>query len=180
MATQSGIAEAFVSFDASYDRLTSRNAAMLLIDHQIGPLWELEFGGMRRTLGELARRARRLGVPTVITAIAPEIWGSVIPELASVVPDAPTIVRGAVNPWEESRVRRAVESAKRRKLLIAGGAGEDAVTSCALCAANSGYDVYVLLDASPELGHAAIARLGRAGVIVTTISLVAAEMGSEL
>src|SRR5690349_18575813 len=81
------------AIDASYEQLTPSNAALLLIDHQVGPLWELNFAETRRTVARLAVASHRMHVPIVITAIGPEVWGAVIPELTAAVGDAPHIVR---------------------------------------------------------------------------------------
>jgi nicotinamidase-related amidase len=105
-----------------------------------------------------------------------ETWGAVIPELSDAFPEAPHIVRGAVNAWDDPTIRSAIEASGRRKLLIAGGAAELGVAFCALSAARDGYQVYVVIEASAQLSHAAIVRLARVGVIVTTTALVASEM----
>ena len=165
--------------DPAYRPLTSMNAAVLLIDHQIGPLWELEFAETRRAVVELAALAARLRLPTIISAIGVETWGAVIPELTDAYASAPHIVRATVNPWDESRVRISIEQSRRRKLVIAGGAGSPSVTLCALSAARAGYDVYCALDASAQLSHDAIARLAREGVIATTTSLITKEILDE-
>ena len=165
--------------DSSYRRLTSVNATVLLIDHQIGPLWELEFAETRRAIVALARFADEMRLPTVISAIGLETWGAVIPELTDAYPTAPHIVRASVNPWDDARVRTSIERSRREKLVIAGGAGAPSVTLCALSAARAGYEVYCALDASAQLGHDAIARLAREGVIATTTSLITTEILSE-
>jgi hypothetical protein len=165
--------------DISYRRLSSVNAAVLLIDHQIGPLWELEFAETRRAVVALARFAEEMRLPTVISAIGLETWGAVIPELTDAYPTAPHIVRGSVNPWDDARVRTSIERSRREKLVIAGGAGAPSVTLCALSAARAGYEVYCALDASAQLGHDAIARLAREGVIATTTALITNEILSE-
>ena len=163
----------------SYDRLTADNVVVVLIDHQIGPLWELEFNASRRRVVELATVAERLGIPTIVTAIAPENWGAIIPELRAVLGDGSVIVRRMVNAWEEPRVRRAVESTGRKKLIIAGSVVEVAVAMCALAASGAGYEVYTPIDASGQSSHPAVAGLARAGVIVTTTSLVVNEILSD-
>jgi hypothetical protein len=165
--------------DSAYRRLTSANTAVLLIDHQIGPLWELEFAETRRAVVALARFAEQMRLPTVISAIGIETWGAVIPELTDAYPTAPHIVRASVNPWDEARVRTSIERSRRAKLVIAGGAGAPSVTLCALSAAKAGYEVYCVLDASAQLGHDALARLGREGIIATTTSLISNEISSE-
>ena len=163
----------------SYDRLTRENAVLLLIDHQIGPLWELEFNASRRRVVELAGVASRLAMPTIVTAIAPENWGPIIPELRRVLRDSAVTVRRMVNAWDEPRVRHAVESTGRKKLVIAGSVVEVAVALCALSASAAGYEVYTPIDASGQSGHPAVTRLSRAGVIVTTTSLVVNELLSD-
>jgi nicotinamidase-related amidase len=160
----------------AYRPLTSANAAVLLIDHQIGPLWELEFAQTRGAVVALARFAEQMRLPTVISAIGVETWGAVIPELSDAYPSAPHIVRANVNPWDEPRVRTAIEQSRRGKLVIAGGAGAPSVSLCALSAVRAGYEVYCALDASAKLGHDAIARLALEGVISTTMSLLASEI----
>ena len=165
-----------IAIDTTYERMTTQNTAVLLIDHQIGPLWELEFAPTRRAVVSLAALARELSLPTVITAIGVETWGAVIPELSDAFPEAPHIVRGAVNAWDDPTIQNAIRDTGRKKLLIAGGAAELGVAFCALSAARDGYQVYVAIEASAQLSHAAISRLARTGVIVTTTSLVAAEI----
>ena len=165
--------------DSSYTPLTSQNATMLLIDHQIGPLWEIEFGDTRRSVATLAQFAKRMRLPAIVTAIGIETWGPVIPEITEAIEDAPHIVRTSVNAWEESRVRTAIEKTTRKKLVIAGGAGAPSVTLCALSAAAAGHEVYCVLDASAQLGHDAIARLSRDGILITTTSLIAKEILAE-
>ena len=162
--------------DPSYDRLTTDNTCVLLIDHQIGPLWELEFAEPRRRVAELAAVARRLRIPTIVTAIGVETLGPIIPELTAAFDEAPHIVRSAVNAWDDSGVRTAVEALGRKKLIIAGSAADIGVALCAKSAVAAGYDVYAPIDASARFSHAASAWLSRAGVIVSTVALVTQEL----
>jgi nicotinamidase-related amidase len=162
--------------DPTYDRLTSDNPCVLLIDHQIGPLWELEFAEPRRRVVELAAAARRLRVPTIITAIGIDRLGPVIPELTAAFEEAPHITRSAVNAWDDPRIRGAIERADRKKLIIAGSAADVGVALCARSASKAGLDVYVPMDASTHFSHATSRSLSRAGVIVTTVSLIVNEI----
>ena len=164
--------------DPTHDRLTTDNACVLLIDHQIGPLWELEFAEPRRRVVELAAMARRLNLPTIITAIGLETLGPIIPELTAANEEAPHLVRSEVNAWDDLAVRGAVESTGRRKLIIAGSAAHVGVALCAKSAVDAGYDVYAPIDASAQFSHSASAWLSRAGVILSTVSLVTAELDS--
>jgi len=172
----SGEATVVALIGATYDRLTSDNACVLLIDHQIGPLWELEFAEPRRRVVELAETARRLRLPTIVTAIGIDTLGPVIPELTSAFEEAPLIARTAVNAWDDDRIRDAIESTGRKKLILAGSAADVGVTLCAKSAIAAGCDVYVPIDASAHFSHATSSWLSRAGVIVTTVSLVVQEL----
>lgn len=165
--------------DVGYEQLTTDNALLLLIDHQIGPLWELEFGEPRRRVVDLARFASGFGIPIVITAIGVESLGPIIPELTSVADDAPHIVRDVVNAWEDCAVRGAVTSTSRDKLIVAGSAADIGVALCARAAARDGYAVYAPLDASSQFSHPTSAALSRDGVIITTTALVTKEISSS-
>jgi len=50
------------------------------------------------------------------------------------------------------------------------------VALCAKSALDAGYDVYAPIDASAQFSHAASSWLSRAGVIVTTVSLLTREI----
>lgn len=162
--------------DPLYDRITSDNACVLLIDHQIGPLWELDFAEVRRRVVELASTAGRLRMPTVITAIGIDRLGPVIPELTDALEDAPHLVRSVVNPWDDPRIRGTIQRMGREKLIIAGSAADVGVALCARSAIDAGYQVYAPLDASAHFSHATSSWLSRAGVIVTTVSLIMTEI----
>ena len=162
-----------------YQRLTPDNAVLLLIDHQIGPLWELEFADVRRAVAVFAKAAASLGVPTVLTMIAPDQWGPVIPELGVATPDADVIERTHVNAWNDVRVRNAVEAYGRPKLIIAGSVLEVGVVLCARAAARDGHEVYAALDVSGQASHSGIVTLMESGVIVTCSTLVLTEITRE-
>ena len=159
-----------------YVRLTPSNALLVLIDQQIGPLWELEYAASRRRVVDLATVGRRLALPIVMTAIAPETWGPIIPELAEVLDGIPVAERCSVNAWDDAGVRRAIEEGGRTKLIISGSVLDVAVAMCAQSAARAGYEVYVPIDASGQASHAAVSRLCREGIIITTTALVASEL----
>ncbi|HKW10680.1 MAG TPA: isochorismatase family protein [Gemmatimonadaceae bacterium] len=165
------------AFGSSYDRLTTDNACVLLIDHQIGPLWELEFAETRRRVVELAGDAKRLGVPTIITAIGVDTLGPIIPELTAAHENAPHVVRDIVNAWDDPVIRDQVESTRCTKLIIAGSAADVGVLLCARSAIAAGYAVYVPIDACAHFTHPSSTWLSNAGAIVTTAALVTSEIG---
>src|SRR5262249_50457667 len=109
---------------AFYEQLTADNAAVLLVDHQVGlfsGVVDLDVLTLKHNVVALARAARVLGVPTIVTATAPEgVWGPIIPELLTARPDLDVLQRTTVNPWDERRFAHAVTTLGRPKLIVAG------------------------------------------------------------
>src|SRR5262245_56921641 len=162
------------------DRLTRTSAVFLFIDHQVGPLWEPDAARLRSDVARLAGAATRLGVPTILSAMSSDEWGPIIPELRKAAPNAPIIRRSAINAWNVAHVRRAIEAAGRRHLVIAGLAIEECVTRAALSAAVGGCQVHAVLDASGHFDRraatSAVARMLAAGVRVTNASTLLVEL----
>jgi nicotinamidase-related amidase len=71
-----------------YERLTTDNVALLLVDHQVGlytGVRDIDVGQLKHNVVGLAKAAKVLDVPIIMTATSPEMWGPTIPELT----DAP-------------------------------------------------------------------------------------------
>jgi len=109
---------------AFYEQLTAGNAAVLLVDHQVGlfsGVVDLDVLTLKHNVVASAKAAKVLGVPTIVTATAPEsMWGHIIPELLTARPDLDVLERTTVNPWDEPRFTQAVEALGRKKLITAG------------------------------------------------------------
>ena len=165
-----------------HDRLTSDNAALLLIDHQVGlftGVRDIPIGELKHNVIALARAARVLGVPTIVTATSPELWGPTIPELTEALLGVPIIARTTVNAFDDDRFAKAVE-AGRKKLIIAGVSTEVCLALPAIHATAAGYDAYAVVDASGTFSETkrvtGLLRMVQAGVIVTDYATVAVEM----
>src|SRR2546423_14908724 len=105
-----------------WERLTPENAALLLIDHQVGlftGVRDIPVAELKHNVVALAKAAKVLGVPTIVTATSPEMWGPVIPELAEAGPEISIINRTTVNAFDEPRVSKAVEATGRKKANVA-------------------------------------------------------------
>jgi hypothetical protein len=159
----------------SYDRLTRDNAVVLLIDPQVGPLWELDASVLRRQITGLARVARQLGIPTLVTTIAPDQLGPVIPELPGAGRTRAFIERRVGNAWDDARVRHDVRATRRTRLIIAGSVADAGVAPCAVAAASDGYSVHAAIESKPAT-HNAVRRMIEAGVIVTSFGIVNLEL----
>src|ERR1700757_4746999 len=165
------------------DRLTPENAALLLIDHQVGlytGVRDIPVGELKHNVVALAKALKVLGVPIVVTATSPEMWGPTIPELTEALPELAIINRTTVNAFDEPRFAKAVEATGRKKLIVAGVSTEVCLALPAIYATGIGCDAYAVIDASGTFSETkrvtGLLRMVQAGVIVTDYSTVVVEM----
>ncbi|QIQ01218.1 isochorismatase family protein [Streptomyces liangshanensis] len=165
--------------------LTADNAAVVMVDHQVGLYSGVRDTGLlelKHNVSALARAARALGVPIVVTTTAADsMWGPLVPELADALPEGTDVIdRSSVNAWRDSRVRARIEATGRRKLIFTGISLEVCAALPALAATADGYDTYVAVDASGTFSQtkreAGIARLQQAGVIVSDYATLMVEI----
>src|SRR5258708_12827313 len=135
-----------------HEFLTAENAAVLLVDHQVGlysGVRDIGLRDLKHNVVSLAKAAQALDVPTVVTTtMADGMWGPLIPELREALPSGQEVIdRGTVNAWHDERVRNAVRATGRSKLIIAGVSLEVCAALPAIAATADGFDAYVPLDA---------------------------------
>ncbi|MCS6306110.1 MAG: isochorismatase family protein [Nitrospira sp.] len=166
-----------------YERLTTDNAALLLIDHQIGlytGVRDIDVGQLKHNVVGLAKAAKVLNVPVIVTATSPEMWGPVILELTEALPGISIINRTTVNTFDEPRFAKAVEAIGRKKLIIAGISLEVCAAFPAITAVGKGLDAYVAVDASGTFSETkrqgGLLRMLQAGVIVSDYATLMVEM----
>jgi nicotinamidase-related amidase len=165
------------------ERLTPDNAALLLIDHQVGlftGVRDIPVGELTHNVVALAKAVKVLGVPIIVTATSPEMWGPVIPELTAALRGISIINRTTVNAFDEPRFAKAVEATGRKKLIIAGVSTEVCLALPAIHATSIGYDAYAVIDASGTFSETkritGLLRMVQAGVIVSDYATVGVEM----
>jgi hypothetical protein len=80
-----------------YEPLTSENAALILIDHQVGLMTgvrDYSTGELKHNVVGLAKAAKALKLPIIVTTTARDsMWGPTFPELVEALPDVPIIDR---------------------------------------------------------------------------------------
>jgi len=157
------------------------NAVVLFVDQQEGLFSRIhEPEQTRRNVLALARSARLLGIPAVMTtALAAGPNGPQLPELTETFAGQEIIDRTLINAWHDSRVHEAVTRTRRNKVIIAGTGFEVCAQLPALVCAAEGYDAYVAVDAcglfAPAPSVAAISRLTQAGVALADARVVILE-----
>lgn len=174
----------------AYERFNGENAAMLLIDHQVGTMgWvkSIAFEEMKRNALMLAKAAKILKLPVVLTSSMEEYaQGPLLAELETILPDefAARIKRvGIVNAMDDENYAAAVKATGRKKLIVAGVTNDVCTVYPALSLVQNGYDVQVVADAggSPTkmADDIAVRRMERGGVTITsTVSLIAELAGN--
>ncbi len=174
----------------SYQRFTGENAAMLLIDHQIGTMgWakSMPFEELKRNALMLAKTARILKMPVVLTSSMEEYaQGPLLSELATILPDefAARIKRlGIVNAMDDENFAAAVKAIGRKKLIIAGVTNDVCTVYPALSLVSEGFEVQVVADAgaSPSKfgDDMALRRMEKNGVTLTSTNQVIAELAGN-
>ena len=93
----------------AYEPLTSENAALVLVDHQVGLMTgvrDMSPGELKHNVVGLARAAKALKLPIVVTTTARDsMWGPTVPELAEALPGVQIIDRGSVNAFATAHIR---------------------------------------------------------------------------
>src|SRR5205809_7515009 len=107
-----------------YTPLTTDNSALVLVDHQVGLMTgvrDYETGELKHNVVALAKAAKVLRIPTVVTTTARDsMWGPTFPELVEVVGGEHIIDRSSVNAWDDPKIAAAIEATGRKKLIFAG------------------------------------------------------------
>ena len=169
---------------STYEPLTSENAALVLIDHQVGLMTgvrDYSTGELKHNVVSLAKAARALNLPMVVTTTARDsMWGPTFPELVEVLPGVKIIDRSTVNAYDDPAVSKAIERTERKKLIFAGLSLEVCAAFPAITAVGKGYDAYVAVDASGTFNETkrqvGLLRMLQAGVIVSDYASLMIEI----
>ena len=102
-----------------YTPLTSENAALILVDHQVGLMTgvrDYSTGELKHNVVALAKAATTLRLPIIVTTTARDsMWGSTFPELVETLPGIEIIDRSSVSAFDDARVAHAIEATGRKK-----------------------------------------------------------------
>jgi len=171
--------------DFTFETLTPDNAALLLVDHQVGTmnfgLSDIDAVHLKNQTLWLAESAKTFGMPAILSTSNPDgANGPLFPELVATLPDAPVVDRLIINAWNDPKFVAAVKKTGRKKLIIAGVTADVCLTFPALGAVRDGYDVYAVMDASGTVNQhalmAAMFRMSQAGVKIANANMVIAEI----
>jgi nicotinamidase-related amidase len=164
-------------------KLGRDNAAVLLVDHQVGLVVGSRYPDpetrCRNSLG-LVRAAQILGVPLVATTTMEKLFGPVFPELNDALSGIEILERSIIDPLEDPQVADAIVATNRAHLIIAGVFVSVCACFPAVSAQERGYRSYVAIDASAAADEVerstAILRMTQAGVTVANYAALVVEM----
>jgi nicotinamidase-related amidase len=167
-----------------YDPLTSENAALVLVDHQVGLMTgvrDYSTGELKHNVVGLAKATRALKLPIIVTTTARDsMWGPTFPELVEALPGIEIIDRSSVNAFDDTRVANAILATGRKKLIFAGISLEVCAALPAMTAVGKGLDAYVAVDASGTFSEtkrqAGLLRMQQAGVILSDYATLMVEI----
>jgi nicotinamidase-related amidase len=167
-----------------YEPLTSKNAALVLVDHQVGLMTgvrDYSTGELKHNVVALAKAAKALELPIVATTTARDsLWGPTFPELVAALPGVPIIDRSSVNAFDDAKVAQAIAATGRKKLIFAGLSLEVCAAFPAMTAIGKGLDAYVAVDASGTFSEtkrqAGLLRMLQAGVILSDYATLMVEI----
>jgi nicotinamidase-related amidase len=170
--------------DPKLNLLTPKNAQLIFIDHQP----QMAFGVqsidrqvLKNNTVALAKAAKVFGIPVTITTVETESFsGHTYPELLAIFPENPILERTSMNSWDDQKVRDALASHGRTKVVVAGLWTEVCNNSFALDAMrHGGYEIYMVADASggtsKEAHDYAMQRMIQVGVVPVTWQQVMLE-----
>jgi nicotinamidase-related amidase len=169
---------------------TPDNAAMLLIDHQIGTMaWthSHDINLVKTNALKLARIAKAVSMPVVLTAsMEDQVQGPLLPELTQILPEAfaQRVKRpGIINAMHHEGFNKAVKATGRKRLFVAGITTEVCVLFPVLQMLEEGYEVQVSADASASWSKygddLALRRMEIAGAVITTVDQIIAELAID-
>lgn len=169
---------------------TADNAALVLIDHQIGTMQlikNMPASESKKFTVALAKAAKILGLPVVLTSSQEaQIQGPLIPELEALFPleFANRVQRaGIVNAWTDPRFVAAIKATGKTHLIMAGVTTDVCLIYPAIDAVNAGFAVQAVMDASGspfQLSESlSQQRMHDAGVVLTTTNTLIAELAQD-
>jgi nicotinamidase-related amidase len=167
-----------------YEPLTSDNAALVLVDHQVGLMTgvrDISTGELKHNVVGLAKAAKLHKLPIIVTTTARDsMWGPTFPELVEALPGLEIIDRATVNAFDDARVARAIEATGRKKLIFAGISLEICAAFPAITAVAKGLDAYVAVDACGTFSETkravGLLRMLQAGVITSDYASLMVEI----
>lgn len=163
------------------DILTREGAVLLITDVQkkcIKPIYRKE--PMINNIKTLVSYAGVIGLPILLTELAPQTFGGTIEEIKKLIPRLEPIKRSRYSAFGSEDLTLRLEAMNSNTLVVVGMETHVSVCQTVLDALTRGFRVHVVMDASSSRRKVdwkvSLEKMRRAGAIVTTMELVMHEM----
>ncbi|KAG9234029.1 Isochorismatase-like protein [Amylocarpus encephaloides] len=137
----------------TYTRLNKTDAALLVVDHQLGLstlVRDIEPVAYRQNILGHAALGNLFSLPTILTTSAETGPNGALPQdIVKMHPTAPFIKRnGEVNAWDNSEFKAAVKATGKSQIIIAGIVTDVCTSFLAQSLRAEGYEVWANTEAS--------------------------------
>jgi nicotinamidase-related amidase len=158
--------------------LRADRSLLVIVDVQ-GKLAEVmnERDALFKNIERLAKSARQLQVPVLLTEQLPDKLGPTREEISGSLAGAPAISKSVFSCCGEPKFIEALESSEKKQILLCGIEAHICILQTALELIENGFEVFIAADAvssrDPENKHLAIERMRQHGAeIVVTESVM--------
>lgn len=164
--------------------LDADKSVLLLVDFQRRMYHGVESGDrtlLKNNVIALAKGAKILGVPTILSSIGSESNGAFLPEITELFPGQKVIERDDLtfDSFTNREVEAAIKKTGRKQLVMSGLWTSICFANTALHGLRSGYDVFGVMDTagseSKDAHDIAVHRMIQAGIVPTTWQQVVFE-----
>ncbi len=172
------------SIGGKLELLTPKNSMLLLVDFQ--PSMFRGVGSNDKALIkaaaiDIARAAKILDIPVVLSSIHPDLNGVFIKEVTDLFPNVEVHARKmpSFDALEDQATLKAIQQTGRRKIVMAGLWTSMCFAFTSIHAVKDEYEVYGLMDAAgdstPEAHKFGIKRMLQIGIVPVTTEAVVSE-----
>jgi len=161
--------------------LMTDNTVLVAIDFQerLFPVMHEKEKLLKNVL-KLIKGAQALAIPVILTEQYPKGLGPTLPEIKELLPDAQPIEKTCFSCCDEENFSKALETSKRKQVLICGIESHICVYQTAIALLRAGYEVQVAADCvssrDPENKMVSLFKMGSAGVSPTTVETALFEL----
>lgn len=128
--------------------LSQNDSLLLIIDIQEKLVSALDKDIVVTKALKVAKAAKILGIPTIVTEQYPKGLGNTVPQLKAVLPDNVEFVeKSSFNALLENGMSEKIKSYGKKQIVIFGIETHICVHQTAAALLEEGYDVYVIKDA---------------------------------
>jgi nicotinamidase-related amidase len=161
--------------------LSAENTVLVLIDIQerLFPVMSAK-EKLLQNIVKLIQGAKALEIPVILNEQYPKGLGPTIPEIKRLLSDVKPIEKISFSCCDNEAFGKALESLKRKQVLVAGIEAHVCVYQTAMALARKGFETQVVTDCvssrEPDNKTMAIQKMGLSGILPTSTEMALFEL----